>query len=121
MGEIYVGKVTDFIENDRRIVTSGSLEIGVLHRDGEFYAYQNLCVHQGGPACEGLIIAKVEDVIAADKTYHGQRFSPDEIHFVCPWHGYEYDLRTGECVGDRRKRLRKFDVVRKDGAVYVVV
>jgi nitrite reductase/ring-hydroxylating ferredoxin subunit len=121
MSEVYVGKIADFDFDGRRIVQSGDLEIGVLHRAGEFYAYQNVCVHQGGPACEGLTIAKVEEVLAPDKTYIGQRFSQDEIHFVCPWHGYEYDLKTGEFVGDRRRRLKKFDVITKGDEVYVVV
>jgi hypothetical protein len=60
-------------------------------------------------------------VIDADKLYRGQRFSETETHFVCPWHGYEYDLATGECAADRRRRLRKFDVVTKEEAFYVVV
>ena len=46
-------------------------EIGVFHWQGEFYAYQNLCVHQGGPACEGIIMHKVEDVLGPDRTWHG--------------------------------------------------
>jgi hypothetical protein len=62
-------------------------------------------------ACEGLLINRVVDLIAADRTYLGQSFA-EEMHFVCPWHGYEYELATGECVGDRRLKLRKFDVVR---------
>jgi nitrite reductase/ring-hydroxylating ferredoxin subunit len=121
MSEVYVGKRTDFDFNGRQIVKSGDLEIGVMHRAGEYYAYENTCVHQGGPACEGLIMGKVEEVIASDKTYHGQRFSQDETHFVCPWHGYEYDLKNGECVADRRLRLKKFDVVTKGEDVYVVI
>jgi nitrite reductase/ring-hydroxylating ferredoxin subunit len=122
MAEIYAGTVGEFIENnDRRIVKHGEIEIGVLHRNGEFFAYRNHCVHQGGPACEGMIIAKVEDVILPDKTMRGQRFSTDETHFVCPWHGYEYDLRTGECVPDRRKRLQKFEVVKRGNEIYVLV
>jgi len=121
MPEIYVGKVAEFIENDRKIIKTGDLEIGVLHRKGEFFAYRNHCVHQGGPACEGMIIAKVEEVIAPDKTYLGQRFSEEEIHFVCPWHGFEYNLATGEHAADRKRKLRKFDVVKKGEEIYVVV
>jgi nitrite reductase/ring-hydroxylating ferredoxin subunit len=68
-----------------------------------------------------MIIAKVEERIAPGGVSTGMMFSEDEIHFVCPWHGYEYDLRTGECAADRRMRLRKFDVVTKEGNVYVVV
>jgi nitrite reductase/ring-hydroxylating ferredoxin subunit len=121
MPEIYVGKVAEFIENDRKIVKDGDLEIGVLHHKGTFYAYRNQCLHQGGPACEGMIIAKVEEVIAPDKTYLGQKFSETENHFVCPWHGWEYDIETGEFVVDRRKKLKKYAVVQKDQEVYVVV
>jgi len=121
MPEVYVGKLAEFIENDRKVVKSGDLEIGVLHRNGTFYAYHNTCLHQGGPACEGMIIAKVEEVLAPDKTYLGQKFSEKEMHFVCPWHGWEYDLETGEFVVDRRKKLKKYQVVQKDQEVYVVV
>jgi nitrite reductase/ring-hydroxylating ferredoxin subunit len=120
--EVYAGTVGQIIENNNHlIVKHGELEIGVLHRDGEFFAYRNVCVHQGGPACEGMQIGKVEDVLDADRRVLGQRFSATETHFVCPWHGYEYDLRTGECVPDRRKRLKKFDVIQKGSDVYVVV
>jgi nitrite reductase/ring-hydroxylating ferredoxin subunit len=121
MSEVFVAKVSEFAENDRRIVRYGEVEVGVLHRSGEFFAYNNYCIHQGGPACEGMMIAKVEDVLAPDRTSLGLRFSKDEVHFVCPWHGYEYDIKTGECVADRRKRLRKFNVVVKGDSVYVVI
>ena len=38
-------------DGDRRIVTAGRHEIGVFFSGGSFYAYSNLCIHQGGPAC----------------------------------------------------------------------
>jgi hypothetical protein len=68
MPEVLVGKIADIAEGDRRIVTHGELEIGVFHWQGHFYAYENLCLHQGGPCCEGVIMHKVEDVLGPDKT-----------------------------------------------------
>jgi nitrite reductase/ring-hydroxylating ferredoxin subunit len=65
------------------------------------------------------MIHKVLDVIGADRTYQGQVFS-DEMHFVCPWHGYEYELKTGVCAGDRNLRLKKYDVVRRGDDIYVI-
>ena len=108
--EIYVGKASEFTERDRRIVVHDDLEIGVFHIDGEFYAYENNCVHQGGPACQGRIINKVEEAVADDKTSLGLRYSKDEIHIVCPWHGYEYNIKTGRHPGRHDVRLRPFDV-----------
>ena len=122
MTEVFAGTIGEIIENnDRKVIKHGALEIGVLHRNGELYAYRNHCVHQGGPACEGMIIAKVEDVVLADRTVSGQRFSETETHFVCPWHGVEYDLTTGACTPNPKKRLQKFAVIKKGNEVYVLV
>jgi len=120
MPEVFVAKVTQFPEGERRIVSHGEREIGIFHWQGKFYAYENLCVHQGGPACEGIVMHKVEDVIGPDRSWLGQKFSNNEIHFVCPWHGYEYDLKTGECVADRNLKLKRFDVVQHGEEIYVV-
>jgi len=119
MPEVFVAKVSELPDGERRIVEHAGEEIGVFHWEGAYYAYQNLCVHQGGPACEGIIMHKVEDVLGPDRTWHGQKFS-GAVHFVCPWHGYEYDLKTGECAADRRLRLKTFEVVRRGEDIYVV-
>jgi nitrite reductase/ring-hydroxylating ferredoxin subunit len=119
MAEWFVAKAAELSDGDRRIVTAGPHEIGVFFKDGAFFAYSNYCLHSGGPACEGLLINRVVDLIAADRTYQGQSFG-DEMHFVCPWHGYEYELKTGECVGDRKLKLRKYEVVRRGEDVFVV-
>ena len=119
MVEKLVGKVSEFKDGDRRIVFVGDNEIGVFRENGTFYAYSNYCLHQGGPACEGLTIAKVEERLMPDKTSKGLYFSDTEMHFVCPWHGYEYDLKTGECVSDRKLKLRKYEVIQKGDEVYV--
>jgi nitrite reductase/ring-hydroxylating ferredoxin subunit len=121
MTEVFVASVAELEEHGRRLVRSGNLEIGVFLRDGQYYAYRNLCFHQGGPCTEGLLMAKVEEIIDSDGTYHGSRFNKDEMHFVCPWHGYEYVLTTGECAPDRKKKLQNFEVVTREGDVYVRV
>ena len=120
MPECFVAKATDLKDGDRRIVVSGKHEVGVFFKNNSYYAYSNFCVHSGGPACEGLMINQVVDIIAPDRTYQGQTFS-DEVHFACPWHGYEYDLKTGECVPDRRLRLKKYNVVRRGDDIYVAI
>ena len=119
MAEWFVAKASELIDGDRRIVTAGRHEIGVFCSSGAYYAYSNTCLHSGGPACEGLLINRVVDLIAPDRTYQGQTFS-DDLHFVCPWHGYEYDLTTGQCIGDSKLKLKKFAVVRRGDDIYVV-
>ncbi len=119
MPEIFVARASELPDGERRIITHDGLEIGVFHWQGAYYAYRNLCLHQGGPACEGVIMHKVEDVLGPDLTWHGQKFSGEEAHFVCPWHGYEYDIRTGECAADRRLKLQSYEVIRRGEEIYV--
>jgi nitrite reductase (NADH) small subunit len=121
MADIFVGAVDEFEPDVRIIVKHRSSEIGVFRHGGEYYAFVNRCPHQGGPACEGIVIGKVETLLDSEKHDLGRRFSKDELHLVCPWHAWEFDLATGECAADRRLRLRKFDVKVEDGRVFVTV
>ncbi len=121
MAEIYIGPEDEFAERDRKVIAHGDLEIGVFRIDGEFHAWENRCVHQGGPVCQGRILNRVEEVLADDKTSLGLKWSEDEVHIVCPWHGYEFNLKTGRHPGHAASRLRPFEVRLKDGDVYVVV
>ncbi len=121
MSELFVARESEFADNSVRILTVGEKEVGVFRQNDEFYAYENLCLHQGGPVCEGMRMPRVDDVIGPKKTLLGQRFAEDDMHIVCPWHGYEYKLRTGECVGNPKLKLRKYQVCQRGGDVYVVV
>ena len=120
MPETFVAKSNALSDGERLIVSVGTNEIGVFKHRGAFFAYSNFCLHSGGPACEGLIIAKVEERLRPDKTSEGLFFSDTDTHFACPWHGYEYDIKTGEFVGDRSQKLKSYPVVEKNGDIFVV-
>ena len=117
--ELFVSKLGGLPDGERKIIPNGNYEIGVYRVNGDLFAYQNLCPHQGGPACEGLLMAKVEEVIAEDKTYQGMTFNHDEMHIVCPWHGWEFDLKNGKCTFGGASTLERFEVKNLNGRIYV--
>jgi len=121
MTEVVVGQVSAFPETGRLVIEVDGVEVGVFRRNGQFSAYENVCPHMGGPVCQGKIIGRVEERIADDKTSRGFAFSPDRTNIVCPWHGYEFDIATGQHQGNPRMRLRalKIDVV--DGDLIVTL
>ena len=50
------------------------------------------------------------------------QFERDGEILVCPWHGFEYDLRDGrELFRDIPTRLRLYDVEVREGVVYVAI
>lgn len=118
--EIHVGTVADFTDGRRAMVRVDGRDVFVFERDGRFYAFENVCPHMGGPVGEGILIGKVEAVLGENQELVRERFSTEEIHLVCPWHGWEYDIATGECAANRRFRLRKYEAVQRGEDVYVV-
>ena len=119
--EVYVGRRDEFVDGLRRIVEIGDRSVGVFARAGEFYAYLNRCPHQGGPVCEGVIVAKAETEVNADGSGNRGRFSSTEKHLACPWHGVEFNLTDGICWSDPRLRLRPYEVVLRDDEVLIRV
>lgn len=120
MAELLVGKSAELKDGQAYMVDHGDYGIGVYRKNGGYHAYLNHCPHQGGPACEGLMIAKVEEVLHEDKTYHGMTFNHDEMHIVCPWHGWEFLLESGQFAANKSVKLKSFEVVERDGEVFVV-
>lgn len=121
MREVNIGPASEFEDPGRKIIGFESFEVAVFKLGGEFYAYLNHCPHMGGPACQGKMIAKVEEVIAEDRTSKGMAFSKTKMHVVCPWHGFEFDIRTGRHPANPRARLRAMKVAVSDGDVIVTV
>ena len=110
MRQVHIGSASEFADPGRRVIAFERFEVAVFKLDGEFFAYLNQCPHMGGPACQGKMIAKVEEIIADDRTCKGMTFSKTKMHVVCPWHGYEFDIRTGVHPGNPRAQLRKVTI-----------
>jgi len=119
MAEIFVAPLSDLGEGQRCFVEHEDQVIGVMRVKGKLVAYLNECPHQGGPVCEGLLIHRVVDVIDEKKCHRGMDFDPDTLHIVCPWHGWEFNIVTGASAGDGQWHLKRYQVVEREGKVYV--
>jgi nitrite reductase/ring-hydroxylating ferredoxin subunit len=119
MPEYSAGKVTDYADGDRKVIECGEREVGVFRIDGEFFAWHNRCAHRAGPICQGRIMKRVIEPVAEDRTIRTQQYDPAETNIICPWHGYEYNIRTGQHQGSSRVRLRKAELAIREGEIYV--
>lgn len=120
MTSYHAGRLDEFNDGGRRVVSCGGTEIGIFMVDGELYAWHNECAHRGGPVCQGRIMKRVVEPVQSDGTVRTLRYHAGDTHIVCPWHGYEYNIKTGEHPAHSALKLRKAMVTVRDGEVYVV-
>ena len=121
MQRVAIGKAAAFPNPGRKVLEIEGVAVGVFCRDGKFTAFENVCPHMGGPVCQGKIIARVQELIAQDKTSLGLSFSKDQTNVACPWHGYEFDISTGRHQGNPRLRLRPVHIDVVDGDLVITL
>ena len=110
--KVVVARVQDFQPGERRIVKAGARSIGVFRVEDEFFAIRNRCPHQGGPLCEGRLSPWAVANGPGDVRMEG----PPRL-VACPWHGWEYDLETGQSfMGPGETRVKAYDVVVERGS-----
>ena len=121
MADVRVGDLATFDNPGRNVVEVAGIEVGVFRLGDEFFAYENKCPHLEGPVCQGKLLPLTTEDVQKDGTSNGRVFSKTQMNVVCPWHGFEFDIRTGTHPMDSRVRLRRIPVKVRDGAVYVSV
>ena len=120
-GDVPLGRLDDLKSRGRIVVEIDGIGIGVFFVDADVRAYRNVCPHAGGPVCQGKMMPRTREAVAASGQSLGLAFSRDDHHIVCPWHGYEFDVLTGCHPVDPRMRLTPVPVRIADGDVWVTL
>jgi nitrite reductase (NADH) small subunit len=119
MPDYSAGKVSEYADGDRKVVVCGEFEVGIFRVEGEFYAWHNRCAHRAGPVCQGKIMNRVLEPVDSEGCTRSQEYDKSETHIVCPWHGYEYSIKTGAFPGNSNVKLRRAELSIKNGEIYV--
>lgn len=93
-----VATLSELSDDTGHLVEVGGEPVGLFRVGKDVHAVGALCPHRQGPLSEG---------------------EHDDGVVICPWHGWEFDVRTGECLTDPSHRVACYavKVVGKD--VYV--
>ncbi|HTW22328.1 MAG TPA: Rieske (2Fe-2S) protein [Candidatus Baltobacteraceae bacterium] len=119
--KVFVGSSERVPERGRLVIDIGDKVIGIFRFEGKLYAWENTCAHQGGPVCQGKIIPRVTEIIEPGGESGGFAFDESRLHIVCPWHGFEYDIKTGAHPGRPAARLIRVAVEESADGIYVSV
>ncbi|RWQ65733.1 Rieske (2Fe-2S) protein [Mesorhizobium sp.] len=77
----------------RRIVDIAGRSVGIFNVNNQYFAVRNSCPHKGAPLCRGIIDGMVSGATPGQFEYEQE----GEI-IRCPWHGWEFAIKTGQSV-----------------------
>jgi len=107
-----VARADEIADGDRKLVELKGLSIGVFNVGGRYFALLNRCPHQGAQLCRGSLLGFLEASAPGEYAWSGERKL-----LQCPWHGWEFDLETGQSYFDpARTRVRRYEVEVAHGA-----
>ena len=89
-------------------------EVGIVRTPDGVFAIGNRCPHQGAPLCSGRVTGTM---LASEPNRYV--YGEEALVVRCPWHGFEFDLRTGRSFeGVIRGRIPVYPVEVRDGVVH---
>lgn len=98
MKRTVVCTVTELPPGERRIVDIDGKSIGVFNVHGSFHALRNTCPHQFAPLCLGKVTGYSEPSEVGEF-----KWSRDGEIVRCPWHAWEFDIKTGKSIFNPHK------------------
>jgi len=97
---VKVASLSELAPGSAKVVEVLGKTIALFNVDGTIYATDNTCLHQGGPIGEGQLMGEV---------------------IICPWHQWEYNVRTGENVDDSSLKVVTYPVQVEGSEIKVAV
>jgi nitrite reductase/ring-hydroxylating ferredoxin subunit len=115
MSRHVVAGVAEVAPGACKLVIAKGREIGMFNVGGKFYALANRCPHKGGPLCHGRITGLAQSGGPGE-----YRLTRNGEFLRCPWHGWEFEIATGQSYCDpQTMRIRQFEVTVTSGDALV--
>jgi nitrite reductase (NADH) small subunit len=89
---------TELAEGKSFEIAIGNEVIAVIRHEGVLHALDGVCMHQGGPLARG-------------------KFANGTV--TCPWHGWQYELATGNHAITCKAMLKTYQIQEIDGVIEI--
>jgi 3-phenylpropionate/trans-cinnamate dioxygenase ferredoxin subunit len=97
---IQVAAVADLPAGTSKLVEVNRTRIALFNLDGEIYAIEDVCTHDGGPLVEGKLV--------------------NGCQIQCPRHGARFDIRTGAALSfPAFEPTRTYAVQIQEGMIWI--
>jgi 3-phenylpropionate/trans-cinnamate dioxygenase ferredoxin subunit len=106
MARHVVATTSEIPPGGNKVVAVQGREIVIFHVNGEFFALLNRCPHEGAPLARAACVA----LLRSDEPGQYKLSRVGEL-LRCAWHGWEFDMRTGQSYCDpKHTRVRSYPV-----------
>jgi nitrite reductase/ring-hydroxylating ferredoxin subunit len=107
-----VGALQDFPDRKISSVTVGTRRVGLVRVGDDVFAFAERCPHMGGPLTLGHLETRLHG------TGYGELSSEGPV-LTCPWHGWQYDMSTGQALDAPEARMLCFGARVEGGRVLI--
>ena len=97
-GFVGVARLEELPQGTSKIVWIDNRTVALFNVNGTVYATDNNCPHSGGPLGKGTLDGEV---------------------VTCPWHMWEFNVRTGINVFSPEERIETYQVIVRGGRILV--
>ena len=97
-GFVCVADRSALARNSTIVRNVGPYEVAIFDVDGELFALENACPHQGGPLAEGSVERGV---------------------VTCPWHAWRFNVQTGCMTLGEFASVPRFAVIADEGRIWL--
>ena len=106
-----VARADEIKPGERKLVDLAGRPVALFNLNGEYFAIGDKCPHESGSLCKG----KITGFADADEPGKYRLTRAGEV-IKCPWHGWEFDIRTGQSWCDPAQvRVRAYDAALAPG------
>ncbi|MEK6937031.1 MAG: non-heme iron oxygenase ferredoxin subunit [Nanoarchaeota archaeon] len=98
MAKTKVAQKSELKEGQGKLVNVNGKEIALFTVNGQFFAIDNTCLHRGGPLAEGFL---------------------EEDKVTCPWHGWQFDVKTGQNLMPGMGKLNSYKVTVENEDIFI--
>ena len=118
---LWAARASEIGPGERIRLELGGLKLGIFRLSDGFFALEDKCPHQQGPVCSGNLFREITATVGEDGKVQ-EHYARDEADVVaCPMHGWEFEVRTGECLANRRRKVQRFPVEVDGEDLYVLL
>ena len=101
---LWAARASEIGPGERIRLELEGFKLGIFRLSDGFFALEDKCPHQQGPVCAGNLFREVTAYVEDDGRVR-EHYARDEADVVaCPMHGWEFEIRTGECLANRGEK-----------------